>query len=225
MYFALIGDIVNSKKIDNRYELQEKLSQYMEQLNKEYDEYLASGFSLTLGDEFQALFTNPKKIFEAIMKIEIEMKPIQFRFALGVGEILTNISKNKSMGSDGPAWWKARETIIELKKNHEKGLKEVSNIRIVGLKNQEVMDLINMSLSLCDHIEKKWTTQQRVIIEYVVQNYGLTARFTQSDLSTQLELSAPDLNKKLKLSNFYDYVGMLEKITKVLEKEIGGIKK
>ena len=222
MYYALITDIVNSKLIEDRYQTQEKLSQYLDQLNEEYDSNLASGFSIALGDEFQALFSCADKLFETMMKIEVHMKPIEFRFAIGVGDITTSIRKNQSIGSDGLAWWSARDTLIELKKNHKKGLKEVSNIRIDGLMYQELNELLNVSLSLSAKIKEKWTTQQKTIIEHLINTYGLSISFTQSEVAQHLGLSAPDLNKKLKLSNYYDYVSLFDKITKVLKKEVEG---
>lgn len=220
MYFALIGDIVNSKNIDDRYRVQEKLNHYMKELNQQYDSYLASGFAITLGDEFQALFTTPQKMFEIIAKIEVEMKPIQFRFAIGVGPILTSISKRNSIGSDGPAWWRARDAIVDLKNKHERGLKEITNIRIIGLDYSELGDLINISLAFSEKLKNRWTPAQQVVINYLIKTYGLTTNFAQNEVATQLNITAPDLNKKLKSSNYYDYVIMLDKVTNVLMSEV-----
>jgi len=59
MYFAIIGDIVESKKILNRNEAQEKLNHILKDINIEYERNIAAKFIITLGDEFQGLLSNP----------------------------------------------------------------------------------------------------------------------------------------------------------------------
>lgn len=51
-YFAVIGDIIDSKKINNRYQVQKTLETCLNDLNNEYQAVLVSKFSITLGDEF-----------------------------------------------------------------------------------------------------------------------------------------------------------------------------
>ena len=55
MYFAIIGDIIASKTISNRSEVQNHLKRILDQVNEEYKSNIASRFSITLGDEFQGL--------------------------------------------------------------------------------------------------------------------------------------------------------------------------
>ena len=52
MYFAIIGDIIASKTISNRSEVQNHLKRILDQVNEEYKSNIASRFSITLGDEF-----------------------------------------------------------------------------------------------------------------------------------------------------------------------------
>ena len=56
-YFAVIGDIIDSKKINNRYQDQKTLETCLNDLNNEYQAVLVSKFSITLGDEFQGLLS------------------------------------------------------------------------------------------------------------------------------------------------------------------------
>ena len=53
---AVIGDIVKSKSIVNRGEVQEQLKTVLNDINQKFADHLASKFTLTLGDEFQAVF-------------------------------------------------------------------------------------------------------------------------------------------------------------------------
>ena len=52
MYIALIGDIIESKKIQDRAQVQQQLLRLMKELNWQYQDYLISPFTVTTGDEF-----------------------------------------------------------------------------------------------------------------------------------------------------------------------------
>ena len=116
---AIIGDIIDSKKIDenNRRVLQSKLSSILSEINEEYKEDIVSNFIITLGDEFQGLLNKSRYLLEIIEKIQFNISDVQFRFGLGIGKIYTDINREASIGSDGPAYHKARKSISVLKNN------------------------------------------------------------------------------------------------------------
>src|SRR5690554_2898501 len=218
MYYAIIGDIIKSKSIKNRLETQEKLKFILNIINKDYKNDLAANFTITLGDEFQGLLRNSKLLLEIINKIEAYMRPLKIRFGVGIGNILTEIDKEISIGTDGPAWWYAREMINDLKEK-SKGIKLLSNIKIFGKIDKKVLDLINYSLSLCYSIKNNWTKEQSLVTDYIIINYGLTDHFVQKEIAEKLRISPVSINKKLKLSLFYDLVYTQNTIGEILEKE------
>lgn len=110
-YLALIGDIIQSKQLSQRSEVQEQLKICLNRLNEFFEPYIISNFSLTLGDEFQGLMKIDAPIFYLIDLINDQMRDIPMRYGIGVGEILTHINPEVSMGADGPAYWHAREAI------------------------------------------------------------------------------------------------------------------
>ena len=55
MYLALIADVIDSKTVQERFDLQKQLEKTLQKINELVKDYLASSFTLTLGDEFQAL--------------------------------------------------------------------------------------------------------------------------------------------------------------------------
>ena len=57
-HIAIIGDIKDLKKINNRNEVQKKLIKVLDQINEKYNEDISSNFIVTLGDEFQGLLCN-----------------------------------------------------------------------------------------------------------------------------------------------------------------------
>ncbi|QVK19138.1 DNA-binding protein [Mycoplasmatota bacterium] len=218
MYYAIIGDIINSKKINNRLATQEKLKHYLEIINKEYQDDIAANFIITLGDEFQGLLKTSTHLFTILNKIEIVMRPLRIRFGIGVGDILTKIDNKMSIGSDGPAWWRARDMISDLKKN-QTGLKLISNIKIAGIDDQNILDLLNINLSFCYSVKSNWTKEQREVNDYITLHYGLTDHFIQKRVAEEMGLSPVNVNKKLKLSLFYDLVYAQNTIMKILENE------
>ena len=92
-YYALIGDIIESRQLANRAQQQEALSQVLDNLNDRYQAHLASRFSLTLGDEFQGLVKVGAPIFQIIDQLRLALPDLNLRFGLGLGEILTSINQ------------------------------------------------------------------------------------------------------------------------------------
>jgi hypothetical protein len=45
MFCAVIGDIINSKTLERRVEIQKKLKKVLEEINNEFDASIASNFS------------------------------------------------------------------------------------------------------------------------------------------------------------------------------------
>ncbi len=111
---ALIGDIVSSRDIKNRAQIQKKLLRLFSGLNKN-SKTLASPFTITIGDEFQALYNKADTVFTDIWKILESMYPETVRFSIGIGELSTRINKSQALGMDGPAFHFAREGLNELK--------------------------------------------------------------------------------------------------------------
>ena len=76
MYLALIGDIINSKQILERETFQQSFQQLMTELSDVYGEELISPFTITAGDEFQALLKPPKKVFKIFTNFQQAQNPV-----------------------------------------------------------------------------------------------------------------------------------------------------
>ena len=88
LYTAIIGDIKGSKKLNNRKEVQRKLSKILGEINSKYESDIASTFSITLGDEFQGLLRSPRYTLEIVKYIQTKMYPVIFRIGIGLGDNL-----------------------------------------------------------------------------------------------------------------------------------------
>lgn len=54
-YIAIIGDIRNSRLLADRKEIQIKLGNVLDRINREHAPSISAKFMITLGDEFQGL--------------------------------------------------------------------------------------------------------------------------------------------------------------------------
>ena len=109
-YFALIGDIIDSRHEQDRYDVQKKLQSILSSVNAEHAAHIAADFLITLGDEFQGLLFAEKgadPIFVADRIID-EMFPVRIRIAIGFGGMATQIRREAAIGADGEAFYRAR---------------------------------------------------------------------------------------------------------------------
>ncbi|MDD4003326.1 MAG: SatD family protein [Clostridia bacterium] len=221
MYYAIIADIVSSKKIIDRNAVQIKLQGVLDYVNDKYANEITSKFCITIGDEFQGILSKCKYLFEIITFIEVSMYPLMLRFSVNYDEIQTEINPQLSIGSDGPAWWHARTNLEELKQTFGKGLKEQTNIIVTNklIKNamSQLTELINITLTLTCVIKYKWKQEHINIVKNIMKKFGLRSNIVQKKVADELNLQLKDLNKKLKTSRYFDYSMALEKITEVLE--------
>jgi hypothetical protein len=113
-YIALIGDIVHSRLLQNRAEVQRDLMDLMRWLNHTYETSIASSFIITTGDEFQALFSDPNPIADILWDLDDRFPWGRIRTGIGVGIITTEL-KSEAIGMDGPVWYEARAAIERAK--------------------------------------------------------------------------------------------------------------
>ena len=109
MYLALIADVIDSKMVQERLDLQKQIEKTLQKINELFKDCLASAFTLTLGDEFQALLEVDAPVFQIIDTLRLELNPTQLRFGSGLGEIVTAI-ENQDMDM---AYRKMQEHIIQ----------------------------------------------------------------------------------------------------------------
>jgi hypothetical protein len=211
-YIAIIGDIVQSKKLINRYEIQDKLQEVLNKVNKKYSEDIASNFMITLGDEFQGLLENGKNTMKIVTEIEDEMYPVEIRYGIGVGEITTDIKRDSPFGSDGSAYHNARKMIDKLK-SMEKMKKAInSNMMITSEGDNAKTDLLlNSILSLCFTIKQKWSKRKREIILEVIRHND-----NQSKAAEEIGVSQGSIHKALDRAGYYSYKDAMDLVSEVL---------
>lgn len=175
---VLIADIKSSRDVEGkeREKLQQKLEDTLDELNKEGKGVL-SPYTVTLGDEFQAVFEKADAVFVHILKIMAAMHPIKVRFSLSVGEISTPVNTEQAIGMDGPAFHKAREGIDKLK--------ESDFLFRISTENDEdlTLKIINNSLKLLSKQILSWNKNRIIILHMLKEGYDYKEIIKTLDIS------------------------------------------
>ena len=153
-FIGLIADIVASRNEINRHRLQEKLADVLEGMNRERVDVLVSPYTITLGDEFQALYCKPFGIFADLWRISAALHPTRVRYSVALGELTTPINREQALGMDGPVFHIARDGIEQAKK-----LKTM--FRFGGAIAD--LELMNDSLMLISHLAHDWNSNRLTI--------------------------------------------------------------
>lgn len=153
---VLIADIVSSRKIKDRDKIQERLNTLLKKINKESRSIL-SPMTITLGDEFQCVYSSADEIFMHIWKILNTAYPEEIRFSFGIGKITTSINKLQAIGMDGPAFYEAREGLTQLKQDGY-----LFNVRHSN-NNSDVINFVRNSLFLISY-NIGWWKKNRINI-------------------------------------------------------------
>ena len=202
MYLALIADVIDSKMVQERFDLQKQLEKTLQTMNELFGEFLASSFTLTLGDEFQALLKVDAPVFQIIDTLRSLLTPTQLRFGIGLGEIVTDIDPLQSIGADGPAYWNARAAINLVHQKNDYG-----NTQIYFSSGKEKQDFfVNALIASGEAIRSGWRGSQEEILLDLLKRCVYSENFSQQDLAQSLEINPSALSKRLKSSSIRVYL-------------------
>lgn len=202
MYLALIADVIDSKMVQERFDLQKQLEKTLQTMNELFGEFIASNFTLTLGDEFQGLLKVDAPVFQIIDTLRSELTPTQLRFGIGLGEIVTDIDPLQSIGADGPAYWNARAAINLVHQKNDYG-----NTQIYFSCGKEKQDFfVNALIASGEAIRSGWRGSQEEILLDLLKRCVYSENFRQQDLAQSLEINPSALSKRLKSSSIRVYL-------------------
>lgn len=175
---VLIADIEASRDIDGKEReiLQQDLKEILSTLNKQ-GQGIISPYTITLGDEFQAVFDEADHLFVQMLKIMAALHPVVVRFSLGIGNIDTPINREQAIGMDGPAFHRARKGIEILK---ESGF--LFNIRS-GNDTALTLKIMNNSLQLLSKQMRGWNKTRINILHMLKEGYDYKAVSKELDIS------------------------------------------
>jgi hypothetical protein len=178
---VVIGDIINSRQIKDRYGFQSKLSR---DLQRRHLWHAASPYTLTLGDEFQALYTDSRGLLLDLFHLRECIYPVRCRLSLAMGTIETPINKKQAIGMDGPAFHAARKGVEQLRKKGH-------TFWFEGLPADEtdfLLPAITILWSSTDH----WNQNRLALLR------SLYSESSSAELGMALGISSRAINKNIK---------------------------
>ena len=212
-YIAIIADIKNSRAIHDRANFQRDFIYQISVLNKYFDHYIESKFTVTTGDECQGLINNPNGLIDIITYLRLNLAVVDFRYGIGIGTILTNINKEISIGSDGPAYYMAREAIDKVKKLENANKSAKTDVMVFDEKHNSLMEDINLIFKNNYFLYYNMNGHQKEIINKLILNEKLQIK----DICDELNISYQAINKTLRSAGYYYYKENNNHIKKLME--------
>ncbi|MTI59456.1 MAG: hypothetical protein FH762_05615 [Firmicutes bacterium] len=178
---VIIGDLVDSRKLENRREVQEKLNAVLDEVNSKYSEVIRVPFKVTLGDEFVGVLESYEQILDLLQYMDVKFNGIELRYGLGAG-LFDNYK--------GQGYKNALVAINTAKKNKFRVHLLMDNNRNTALL------IINLLLHLYFSILAKYNGRQKYII------YQLVRGKTQEEIAAVLDTSQSSISQSLKKINW-----------------------
>jgi len=204
-YLVLIGDVLGSKQLPARAQFQRCLQTALIGLNARRRP-LPSPYTLTLGDEFQAVYRDATGLFTDIFTLLFQVAPVRVRFSLAVGEIVTPINPKQSIGMDGPAFHRARARLEKLK----------SQGRLVGIaENGEARWRLPAAvLAVLSGSLDGWRPKRLQLFA------GLLAGIPVPELARQTGITVRAVNKNIRAADLDEWKRIVDEISRLLNEEL-----
>lgn len=209
---VLIADIVNSRIIENRHVFQRDLKAIINTVNERSRTSHLSPITLTLGDEFQAVYGGFRTLFPDMIDIMTSIHPYQLRIAIAHGQLSTDINPNAALEMDGSAFIKARELMESLKKARH----TMMQIATTEAFNP---DLTNLCLRLVSKEIARWKSNTLKIFDDLLNH----ARKEQ--IAGALQITKRAVDQQIATHHLEEYTEMLDLVANELamglETEVG----
>jgi hypothetical protein len=207
-YLAVIADVIASRGLPDRAEVQQRLKASLAARNADpRPSALLSPYTLTLGDEFQAVPASAGGVFRDLLRTAADLQPVQLRFALGLGDIDTGINPERAIGMDGSAFHRARAGIERLKHDD-------ARCRVEGL-DGVTAELVNQGLALAFG-RLAGSRGSRLALAA-----GLVAGEPVADIAARLGRTEQTLYKTARSADLYALAGFLHAVETLLDERLG----
>lgn len=204
---VLIADLIGSRNVQERGDLQITLSETLERLNRRNPD-IASPYTLTLGDEFQVVLNQADHLFHDITSLLATITPELARFSISVGEITTPLNPKQAIGMDGPAFYRARDELETLKKG--RGLFTLSGV------SSDCLRLANLSLNLVAHNVRKWNPTRIQVLD------RLYAHSPVSEIAQALQLSDKAIYKNIDAGELEQVMETFKEAERLINQAVDG---
>jgi hypothetical protein len=205
---CIIGDIVQSRKLQNRETVQKQLNEAFRRLNRKARKRLLSPYTITLGDEFQAVYRQADGLFYDLWWIATELPSTKFRFSIATGPLATRINRRSAVGMDGPVFHLARAGIDQLRLSG--GMFQLSSV------SRELFPWMQPFLDILSDLRHGWNINRLKILSYALEGW----RVHISTIAEEMSLSVRAVYKNIKEGSVNKIVFLLHLIESELDETI-----
>jgi hypothetical protein len=205
-YAVVIADLVASRRLAARAQFQRRLKAVLHGVTTRAGRALASPYTLTLGDEFQAVYRDATQAFADIMSIQAQIAPVQARFAVATGPLATSINAVQAIGMDGPAFHRARALLERLKDER----------RLFGVQTTDAGEwtLPSGTLAVFSGITEGWMPKRFEVFA------GLLSGLSGPELAKKTDITVRAVNKNIRAADLDEWKRILDEIARQLNEEI-----
>jgi hypothetical protein len=180
VYIAMIGDVVGSRAVKDRSDLQNRLQRGLDRVNRESADSIAANLVLTVGNEFQGLLRSHDGLQGIQSTLRVSAFPQELRFGFGVGTLDTALRPH-AIGMVGPCFHRARDAV-------QRAAAEGTLVEVELGKPAPVFEIYARLYSL---IRQGWTNRQRQVVDLSMS--GMEGR----QIAKQLEITPSAVSQRL----------------------------
>jgi hypothetical protein len=199
---VIIADIVLSREIDDRHAFQQHLEKTVGALSAGHPDLL-SPYTVTLGDEFQAVYERAGHMFRDFFMLQKTLYPRRIRFVIGVGELNTPLNPRMSIGMDGPVFHLARQGMEELKQS--------GSLLRVMMAGAEGTAWINPALDLLSHTANGWNRNRLEVLQRLLDGEDPQA------IARTMELTPAAIYKNIQAGALNTILALCGEVSRALE--------
>jgi len=208
-YVALIGDIRGSRDADDRQEVQTEFKRVVDALDDQVaSSAIASPFTVTTGDEFQALLTDAGAAVDAAVAASDRFHPARLRFGIGRGGLDTELNPDRAIGMDGPCFHRARDAI-------DAAREDGAWLRVAGWSG-DLEAHVNAMFDLVQGVREDWTDRQA---EFAL---ALAEAGTQKRVAERYDVSKSTVSESLSAAHVKAVRAAEQTLATVLEQGLTG---
>ncbi len=180
IYIAMIVDVIGSRAVRDRSDLQLRLQSGLDRVNREHADVIAANLVLTVGDEFQGLLQSHEGLQVIQSTLRVAAFPQELRFGFGVGTLDTPL-RTHAIGMDGPCFHRARDAIQ----------RAAAEGTVVEVEVDDPEPAFEIYARLYSHIREGWTDRQRQVVD--MSRAGMEGRH----IAGQLEITPSAVSQRL----------------------------
>ena len=189
---TLIGDLVGSRRAPSRSSIQRHLVAALAITNETTPS--VQPLPPTIGDEFQGVYADVGSALRASLVVRLALPvDVDCRFGIGAGGREIVGTSEYGLTQDGPAWWAARDAIVEAKRRESGQNKRLRSWFAVPESEGDSVDagLVNAFLLCRDELVSRLDARQRRLV------LGILRGTSQKELSASEGISPSAVSQSL----------------------------